>query len=559
MYNLVNKILKGYNGNTKLKNLGQPISFEEWQVKELMKCHSDPIYFIKNYCYIVSLDHGLVKFDLYQYQVNFITQLHENRRVISMQPRQMGKSQTVAAYILWYTLFNENKTVAILANKAAAAREIMSRYQSMYEELPLWLQQGIRTWNKGDIELENGSKVFTSATSRSAGRGKSINLLYVDETAIIPNNLADEFFTSVYPVVSAGETTKIVLTSTPLGYNHFWKFWNDAENGINGFVPVKVNYWEHPKRDEAWAEEQRKLLGEVKFNQEVLCSFIGSAFSLIPGDVLARMSPKPYVFTKDNLDILEAPELNHSYVLVADTSRGVGGDYSAFTVVDVTSIPYKVVAKYRDNNISPLLYPDVIHKVAKDYNDAYVLVEINDNGQQIADILYTDFEYENLFSVTTDPRNGQTLSSGFKGKSNYGVKTSKQVKRVGCSVLKTLIEEQKLLVFDKDIIAEFSTFIEVKGSYAADEGYHDDMVMTLVLFAWITRQPLFKDLTNVNLRKELFDSQLKQIEEELTPFGIIPHDEEEPKAELEAGDLWISNKSPDEYFNDLKEDWMRNF
>lgn len=548
-----------YNGNTNLKQVGYVIPFTKEQIQELIRCKNDPIYFIQKYVKIVSLDFGLVNFDLYDYQKNFINILENNRKVISMQPRQMGKSQTVAAYVLWYTLFQSNKTVAILANKASAAREILFRYQLMYENLPLFLQQGIKTWNKGDIELENGSIIFTAATSKSGVRGRSVNLLYVDETAIIPNNIAEEFFTAVYPVVSAGSTTKIILTSTPLGFNHFWKFWNDAQQGLNGFVALKVHYSEHPDRNDKWAEEQRKLLGDLKFNQEVLCSFIGSSSSLIAGDVIASMSPIPYVFTTDDgLDILEEPIEGHQYVVVADTSQGVGGDYSAFTITDVTQAPYKLVGKYRNNKISPLLYPNVIHKVCKDFNNAFVLVEVNDVGLQIAEILHSELEYENIFRVGSSSKSGQFLTTGFKGNSLLGVKTSKQVKRIGCTNLKTLIESQKLLIFDKDIISELSTFIEVRGTYKADEGYHDDLVMTLVLLAWASRDPYFKELTNVNLRNALFENQMKQIEEELTPFGMVNTGlSEKVTAEVMQGDLWVTGDM-NEYMDKLKKTWFDN-
>jgi hypothetical protein len=548
---ILNTIKNRYKGNSNLKQIGYVIPYTQDQIAELIRCTKDPVYFIENYCQIVSLDKGLVPFILYGYQKRFIDVLRNKRKIISMQPRQMGKSQTVAAFILWYTLFEKNKTVAILANKAPAAREILYRYQLMYENLPLWLQQGIKTWNKGDIELENGSIVFTAATSASGIRGKSVNLLYVDETAIIPNNIAEDFFTSVYPVVSAGETTKIVLTSTPLGYNHFWKFWNDATQGLNGFSPFEVKYFEHPNRNENWAAEQKKLLGEIKFNQEVLCSFIGSSYSLISGDVLAQMSSLPNVYsTDDGLDILEEPLLNKQYSIIVDTSRGVGGDYSAFTVIDVTQIPYKVVGKYRNNKISPLLYPNIIYKIAKDYNDAYILVEVNDNGQQIADILHSELEYENIFRIGSDAKKGQFISIGFKGKTLLGVRTTKQVKRIGCSNLKTLIESKKLQVFDKDIISELSTFIEQRGSYAADEGYHDDLVMTLVLFAWIVRDPVFKELTNFDLRHAIFEQQMKQIEDELTPFGFKTDElSDEEKPMIMAGDLWVSGgENPQDYF-----------
>lgn len=513
------RISKYYNANPNLKAAGVEIDFTPEQIQEYIKCKEDPIYFIENYCKIVSLDAGLVPFKLYECQKTKVDMILNERRVLLMEGRQQGKTITSAACILWYTIFNDSKTVAILANKSAAAREVLSRYQLMYEHLPQWLQQGVTTWNKGDIELENGSKVFTAATSSSAIRGRSVNWLYVDEAAIIPNTVAEDFFTSVYPTISAGETTKILLSSTPMGYNHFWKFWNDAEQGLNDFKTLFIHYSEIPGRDEKWAQQQRALLGELKFNQEVLCKFLGSSLTLINADTISNMSPMPYVHQQDGLDIIEQPQGGHSYQIVADVSQGVGGDYSAFTVIDVTTVPYKIVAKYRDKNISPLLYPNILARVGKSYNYAQILLEIN-YGEQVAYVLYHELEYENMIFVTRTPK-GQKISGGFgSGHSHMGVMTTKQVKRIGCSTLKSLIEQNKLLVNDVDIISEISTFIEVRGSYAADDGYHDDLVMTLVLFGWLTTDPYFTELNDVNLRKEMYESQMKQIEEELTPFGF---------------------------------------
>ena len=511
---------KVYNANSQLKAAGVKIPFTEEQVKEWVKCKEDPIYFIENYCKIISLDHGLIPFKLYECQREKVKIIHENRKVILMEGRQQGKTTTSAAYILWYTLFQDSKTVAILANKATAAREVLYRYQLMYENLPIWLQQGVTTWNKGDIELENNSKVFTAATSASGIRGKSVNMLYVDETAIIPNNVAEDFFTSVYPTISAGETTKILLSSTPLGYNHFWRYWNDAENKRNDFVPLFIPYWKIPGRDEKWAEEQKRQLGELKFNQEVLCTFLGSSLTLIRADVIAKLSPARIIHNKDGLDVFAYPEKGHTYVLVADTAKGVGGDYSSFSIVDITEVPYKQVAKYRDNKISPMLYPSVIHKVATEYNEAYVLVEVN-SSEQVSSILYSEMEYENMLFVNRNS-DGQVVSGGFGGgKTQLGVNTDKKVKRVGCMNFKSLVEENKLLIQDVDTISEISTFIEQKGTYKADEGYHDDLVMTLVLFSWLTTNPYFKDLTDVNLREIMYKNQMKQIEDELTPFGFV--------------------------------------
>ena len=555
----------GYNGNSSLKRIGIDFSYTEEQVLEIAKCVKDPIYFIDNYCYIVTLDHGIQPFKLYDCQrekvevilnkINAIKQktkiklIHDNRKVILMEGRQQGKTTSAAAYILWYTLFQDNKSVAVLANKSATAREIMSRYQLMFEYLPPWMQQGIKTWNKGDIELENGSIVFTSATTAAGIRGKSVNLLYIDEAAIIPNTVADAFFTAVYPVISAGQTTKILITSTPLGYNHFWKFWNDAINKNNDFVPMYIPYWEIPGRDEKWALEQKRQLGDLKYNQEVLCKFLGSSLTLINSDTIEYMTTCPTVYSKDGLDLYEYP-INgqrdedeklvtkpHTYVIVADTAKGVGGDYSAFVIVDITEVPYKLVGKFRDNKIAPMLYPTVIHKIAKDYNNAYVMIEIN-SSEQVAHIMHNELEYDNIIFVNRDTKKGQVVSGGFGGgKTQLGVQTDKRVKRIGCFTFKALVEEKKLLIMDADTISEISTFIQVRDSYAADDGYHDDLVMPLVLFSWLTTNSYFKELNNVNIREAMYQDRIKQIEEDVIPFGFIQNGLEEEFV-VDSGDVW---------------------
>jgi len=529
-----------YHGNPNLKPLAYEHTFTEDQIREIDKCQKDIIYFVENYCHIVSLDRGLILFKLYDCQKKKIHTIMNNRMVAIMEPRQNGKTITAAACILHYTLFEENKLVAIMANKGASSREVLDRYQIMYENLPIWMQQGVKTWNKGDIELENGCKVITAATTSSGIRGKSVNWLYIDEAAIIPNNVADEFYASIYPTISSGSTTKILMTSTPLGYNHFWKFWNEAEKGKNGFVPMYIPYWEIPGRDEKWAEDQLKILGEVKYNQEVLCQFLGSSHTLISGRALGAMSSVDPIWMSEDLhmQIYENPEKEKTYAIIVDTARGVGIDYSAFSVIDVTQTPYRFVAKYRDNNIAPMLYPNVILKAARDYNNAFVLIETNDIGGQIADILYSDLEYENLF-CTVSENNKTYISAGFAKETTFGIRTTATVKRIGCFALKSLIEENKLLIFDADTISELSTFIESKGSFAADVGYHDDLAMTLVLFGWLTTNQYFKDLTNVDVRKRLYEQQMLQIEDDLTPFGFIDTGIEPEEAFVENGDLWL--------------------
>jgi len=533
----MSQIDTSYHGNPNLKPVGYQHDFTKEQLTEFVKCSEDPIYFIENYCKIVTLDRGLQPFKLYDCQKNKVDFIMNNRKTILMEGRQQGKTITAAACILHYTIFQDNKMVAIMANKTAAAREVLSRYQIMYENLPIWMQQGVKTWNKGDVDLENGSRVFTSATTTSGIRGKSVNWLYIDEAAIIPNNIADEFFASVYPTISAGETTKILLTSTPLGYNHFWKFWNESEKGTNGFKNMFIHYTEIPGRDEKWAEEQFKLLGEVKYNQEVLCEFLGSTNTLISGKALSMMSSKEVIYKKDGLDIYEEPKENKYYVITTDTSRGIGGDFSAFVVVDITEMPFRVVGKFRDNKVAPLLYPDFIARVAKDYNNAYVLIENNDIGQQVVDILHQELEYENIFS-TVQEKNKQYVSPGFGKQTTLGVRTSKAVKRQGCLALKSLIEESKFLVWDADCINELSTFVEKAGSFSADEGYHDDLAMCMVLFAWLSTQQFFKDLTDVDIREGLYNAQMRSIQTDLTPFGFIENGLE-VEAEVIDGDYWM--------------------
>ena len=543
----------GYNGNASLKRAGIDLSYTEKEVLELAKCVENPTYFIDNYCYIVTLDHGIQPFKLYDCQKEKVETIHNNRKVIIMEGRQQGKTTVAAAYILWYTLFQESKTVAILANKASTAREIMSRYQLMFEYLPPWMQQGVKTWNKGDVELENGSIVFTAATTAAGIRGKSVNLLYIDEAAIIPNTIADQFFTAVYPVISAGQTTKILITSTPLGYNHFWKFWNDAVNKVNDFIPMFIPYNRIPGRDEVWALEQRRQLGELKYNQEVLCKFLGSSLTLIDSSTIEYMSTCPTVYSKDGLDLYEYPikaerddeeklvRKPHSYVIVADTAKGVGGDYSAFVIIDITEVPYKLVGKYRDNKIAPMLYPTIIHKVARDFNDAYVLIETN-SSEQVAHILHNELEYGNLVFVNRSTKTGQVVSGGFGGgKTQLGVNTDKRVKRIGCFTFKSLLEEKKLLVFDADVISEISTFIQVRDSYQADDGYHDDLVMPLVLFSWLTTNPYFREMSDVNIREAMYQERIKQIEEEVVPFGFIMNGGEDELI-VEDGDIWKEEK-----------------
>lgn len=543
---------KSYLGNPNLKGPGVKIEFTKEQVEEYVKCANDPIYFTKNYVKIVTLDKGLVPFELYDYQEDIISKIHDNRYVIAKLPRQSGKSTTVIAYILHYILFNQNMSVAILANKQSTAREMLSRLKLAYEYLPKWLQQGILEWNKGSIQLENGSKILASSTSASAVRGGSFNLLFLDEFAFVPQNIAEEFFSSVFPTITSGLSTKVLLISTPNGLNMFYKLWKGAtkkpgEAGKNEYVPIEVHWSQVPStaggklRDQKWKEEMIKQTSEKQFESEFECNFLGSSNTLISTAKLNAMAWKePIYTTKDGLTVYEEPKDDHLYFITVDTARGQGKDYSAFTVIDATSSPYRLVCKFRNNLISPMVYPTVIEKTGYKYNKAYLFIEINDIGGQVADILHSELEYEHVLMSSMKGRKGQVVSGGFgKGESVFGVRTTSQVKRLGCSVLKNMIEQDKLILEDYDILTELMSFVSKAQSYSAEDGHNDDLVMSLVLFAWLSRQPYFKELTNLDTRIALFQNEIKQLEEDLAPFGFISsYDEDDMRSFSDGTDTW---------------------
>ncbi len=538
---------EAYLGNPNLKPERQDVAFTQEQVDEYVKCSVDPVYFMKNYIKIVSLDMGVIPFDLWDFQEELVNLIHNNRFVIAKYPRQTGKSTTVIGYILWYTLFNANMSVAVLANKLSTARELLSRLQFAYERLPRWLQQGIKAWNKTNIELENGSKIIAAATSGPAIRGGSYNLIFLDEFAHVPKEIAEEFFSSVYPTISSGRTTKVLIVSTPRGMNMYYKLWTEAVEGRNSYKPIEV-YWDQvPGRDATWRKQEIANMGGEsgggleKFRIEYECEFIGSTATLISASILRNLVWKEPIWKNlEGLEMYEKPQEGHIYASCIDTSRGVGLDYNAFTVIDITEMPYKIVCKYRNNKIAPLLFPNVIYPVAESYNTAYVLVEINDIGGQVADLLHHDLEYDNLIMVSVRGRKGQCIDGGFgKGKTQFGVKTTPTVKNVGCSVLKSMIEEEKLLIEQIDIIEELCSFIKKGPGYQAEQGANDDLVMTLVLFAWLSTQTYFKDLTNLDIRAKLYAEKIKQMKDDMLPEGFFGLDSASAEVEVDSeGNVW---------------------
>jgi len=525
-----------FRGNQNLKQIGEKLYFTEHQVQEYAKCSQDPIYFLENYGKIVAVGKGVVPFKLFVYQKRMIHAILNNRKIIGKIGRQMGKSQIVAGYFAWFVLFGgKNTHSAILANKMAVAKEIFSRVQFIIENCPKWLQQGVAEWNKTSLTLENGSTVFCSATSPSAIRGFSLDAIFCDEFAHLSSNLADEFIASVFPTISSSDTAKLIIVSTPKGLNHFAKIYIDAESGKNGFAKVNAEWYENPGRDQAWLDNQRAELGELKFQQEVMTNFNSSSNTLVQGSKIASLVSINPIRTLPNLKEYFNPIPDHQYVMTVDVSRGANLDYSTFTIFDISTMPYEVVSTFRDNTISTLVFPEIIFKSATKYNAAFVLIETNDLGQQVADTLFYDLEYENVYMTVKEE-----IKEGGGKNSAPGCRTTTRTKAVGCDILKGLIENDSLMVNDAETITEFSTFIRKGKSYCADDQKHDDMVMTHVMFAYLTTQPVFKDLFDYSLREQLYKRQLQDIDEQMLPLGYVNRGDSSKELEtmVIGNDVW---------------------
>ena len=529
-----------YLGNPNLKRANTAHEFTEEQVIEFLKCKEDPVYFARNYIQIVSLDEGLVPFNMYPFQEKLIRNFHNERFNICKMPRQTGKSTTCVSYLLHYAVFNDNVNIAILANKASTARDLLGRLQLAYENLPSWMQQGIISWNKGSLELENGSKISSNSTSSSAVRGGSYNVIFLDEFAFIPNHIADDFFASVYPTITSGQSTKVIIVSTPRGMNHFYRMWHNAEKGQSEYVPTEVHWSEVPGRDAEWREQTIANTSEQQFKIEFECEFLGSVNTLISAAKLKNLVFEDPIKRNAGLDIYEEPVKDHNYIVTVDVARGLGNDYSAFLVFDTTEFPYKVVAKYRNNEIKPMLFPNIIHDVAIGYNQAFVLIEVNDIGDQVASIMQYDLEYDNLLMATMRGRNGQIVGQGFSGKkTQLGVRMTAAVKKLGCSNLKTLLEDDKLLTCDYEIISELTTFSQKGNSFEAEEGSNDDLAMCLVIFSWLVCQDYFKEMSDQDVRKRIYEEQKNQIEQDMAPFGFVSDGLEDMDSFVDKdGDRW---------------------
>lgn len=521
--------MKTYNGNPLLKRTGVEVEWTPDLVQEYIRCAQDPLYFIETYMNIINVDSGLVNFKLHDYQKDMLEAAVENRFVCLATARQVGKSTVISGYILWYVLFHSTKTVGILANKEKTAVEILKKVMDGYQYLPHWLQQGVKEWNKGSFVLENNSRCIASATSGDSIRGYSLNLILIDEAAFVDN--WEEFFTSTFPTISSGKTTKVILVSTPNGLNHFYDIVDGAEKGKNNYKLVKVTWDKVPGRDAKWKEDILKGLNndEQRFAQENEVEFLGSSGTLIAGWKLKQLEAGEIIEKSEGMIQYAKPMPDHNYALIADVSRGKGLDYSAFHIIDITEMPFQQVATFRDNMIVPYDYAEVIHRMATLYNEASVLIEVNDIGGEISDLLYHDFEYENLLGTESAGRSGKKISFRHAKGTDLGIRTTKTVKAIGCSYLKLLIEQGKLDIHDKETINELSTFSKKGVSFEAEPGKNDDLVMGLVLFGWLSGQDYFKEVTDSNTMASMREKSEEELNNSLLPFGFLDtgHEEEE--------------------------------
>ncbi len=503
-----------YLGNPNVRGADIEHAWTKDELVEYNKCLRDPSYFALKYCKIIHLDKGLIPFELYPYQEQMFEQFNANRFNIVLACRQSGKSIAVVAYLLWYVIFKGEQVVGILANKEAIAREMLGRITLMLENLPFFLQPGCTVLNKRSIAFSNNSRLVASATSSSSIRGMSLNLVYLDEFAFVDN--ATEFYTSTYPVISSGKTSKIIITSTANGIgNIFHKLYEGALQGTNEFKSLRVDWWDVPGRDEVWKKMTIENTSQLQFDQEFGNSFHGTGNTLISADCLLALRAQSPEEIINGIKIWKQPEEGHNYLMFVDVSKGRGMDYSTFTIIDVSVNPFIQVCTFRDNMMSPLLFPDLLFKYATHYNECYVVVESNDAGQVVCNGLYYDLEYENVFVESMIKANA------------IGVTMTRKIKRMGCSNIKDIMEQHKLVINDEETIREMSTFVAKGSSYEADHNSHDDLMMNLVMFGWFTSTPFFAESTDVDLKRMLYKEKVKQLEDEVIPVGVMPEKEPE--------------------------------
>lgn len=551
----------GYNGNPNLAKAGQKNTFTSEQLIEYKRCMNDPVYFAEKYFRIIDVDKGLCPIKMYEFQKAAVQLYAKGRRKLALCcSRQIGKTTMATTVILHYALFNKDRRIALLANKGDSAREILSRIQLAFEYLPKWLQVGVKEWNKGSVEFENGSTIIAAASSSSAIRGKSMSMVYIDECAFVEN--WEEFSASVLPTLSSGKKTITIFTSTPNGLNHFYYYCQGAKAintpKWNGYDYLETKWYEVPGRTEQWKESVLAELGfdHNKFEREYECSFQGSSGSLISANALRLLEGKdPEYVTEEGLKQYVKPIKNHRYVLIADPSEGKGLDFATFSIFDISvDKNYKQVCTYRSNRTTPTDFAAIINSTAILYNKAFVCVENNNMGIQVCSLLWDAHEYENLIRTENMGRGGKQITFTADKRTEIGVRTTNPLKLIGCAMLKLLIEQNQMTIIDKATIDELSSFIKKGASYQADEGKHDDTVTPLWLFGWMSQTKFWAHIMEHNVfegMQEVPDDAIERMMSEMRAKAIQMLDSAvnpQTKYEVIDDEAWFNIESESDGF-----------
>jgi hypothetical protein len=517
----------GYGGNPLLPLPGDEVQLTAEELVEFAKCMRDPLYFISTYVKISNVDEGITSFTPYQFQEAIIKELQDNRFVIAKLPRQCGKSTViVCGYFLWYVLFNTDVSVALLANTEDTAIMLLDRLKNSFELLPRFLKQGVEKWDQKLLKFANKARVRAAATSGSAIRGDTFNIVFLDEFAFVPANIALEFMASVFPVISSGKSTKLFIVSTPNGFNLFYRLFTDSVKSLNSFKNLAytwrdVYFARNPNATEAealqWADEAIKNMAgnRQKFQQEFECDFLGSANSLVAPWKLAQIDWRVPMEVRGKLRIYEKPVFlseagpAHVYLVTVDVAQGQQLDSSVAQVIDITTSPFKQVAVYQDDSIKPAQFAPIIAQIGNWYNKAFLFFEVNGEALLTAQICQEELEYENLIQIFMHKKKGQQMSAGHALNAKVGLKSSVATKRIGCTGLKSLMENDKLIVNDYETMTQLTTFVgkpDKRGLltvYEAEIGNHDDCISPLVLLGWLTAQSAFENYVGLNMRQLL--------------------------------------------------------
>ncbi len=474
---------------------GHKVNYTKEMVWELQKCASDIVYFAENYFTVLHPIHGKKRLceleGLYDFQKDMIKNFSENRFSIVLASRQVGKTTCSCIYLLWFALFNTDKTLAILANKQSTAQSIVGDIKIAYEQLPAFMKPGVKKYDALTIEFDNGTTVFSRATSEDALRGESVSLLFLDEFAFVPENVADAFWASNFPTISTGGS--IIIVSTPNGtaglYYELWKKASNREKDNRGVLwkSIRIRWDQHPDRDEKWKDEMLESIGKVKFSQEFDCSFTGSTYTLITGDTLEKLnSIDPAFYVEEGYYLWKRPEPNRIYLMGGDVAKGANSDFHVLNIFDVTDFykngKYEQVAIFRRNDISAFDFKDKIIEIGKQWNDAMVIIENNDIGHAVVQNLYFDDGYENTWFN--------------QDKGEYGIRATTKTKPIALSYFKEDIESFKMLIHSEDMVRELSYYEEIRtGIFGARNGreYHDDTVASGYWVSYALRSLYFQD------------------------------------------------------------------